>query len=468
MDTGGNNGTHGVDGSYGYIDDLTHADPSLYHPYDVLILKHFPDTDLASRHHYRTSLDLALSFEKQGKVPPHASWALPPPRPREELEEGVEDWRSTILHAIDARLALYAHNLTLPSSTRPAITSDAPLRPTIDRAHRALHVNEILENILRHATPSSQYAAWNVSVAWRDMIAFILKSQYRSHIPCSPVDYDQLVNIKIQWLQPSALEIAHTTEVVDKVLRSAGQHTYFYFPARLTQAHQLPELTSNAIGTLVQRKLQYFGLTYPRREEGRRWLDLSQIQFSPYFLDLFRDCIQLKLGRCEITVYRELEERLASQSSPLADPELGELIESMFLTQPPIKALGIYSPSNTVTGRLKSVARICNTDGIRIRDLLSGLEQVLTNAINIWRNYAQAQRKTIAEPEWTKFSYPWKKSNIRWAPGFPKLVIFLESSDGSTLTIPRASYVGSEDSNELFRNEWFEPSQPGCTRSLLG
>jgi len=257
MDTGGNNGTHGVNGSYGYIDDIKDADPSIYHPYDALILKYFPNTDLASRTQYRTFLDLALSFEEDGEVPPHVPWPLPPPRPREELEAGVEEWRSTVLHAIDTRLALYAHGPTQSSAARPTIHSNADHHPTVGRAHRALCVSEILENILRHATPSSQYAAWNVSVAWRDMIAFILKSQYRSHIPCSPVDYDQLVDIKIQWLQPSAPEIAHTAEVVDMISRGAGRHAYFYFPARLTQAHELPELTSNAIAALVQDELQY-------------------------------------------------------------------------------------------------------------------------------------------------------------------------------------------------------------------
>ena len=166
-------------------------------------------------------------------------------------------------------------------------------------------------------------------------------------------------------------------------------------------------------------------------------------------------------------MYPGLEERLTSKSSPLADAELGELIQSMFLTKPPIKALGVYTLRNTVAGQLESVARICNADGICIRDLLSVLEQVLTNAIKVWRDSAQAQRKTIAESEWTKFSYPWNKSNIQWAPGFPKLVMFLESSERSTLTIPRASYVGSEDSNELFRDEWFEGKGPGCERSLF-
>jgi hypothetical protein len=36
--------------------------------------------------------------------------------------------------------------------------------------------------------------------------------------------------------------------------------------------------------------------------QPRQWLDLSQLSFNRYFLDLLTDRVQLKLGRCDITL----------------------------------------------------------------------------------------------------------------------------------------------------------------------
>jgi hypothetical protein len=166
--------------------------------------------------------------------------------------------------------------------------------------------------------------------------------------------------------------------------------------------------------------------------------------------------VQPKLGRCEITVHPELEERLTFQSSPLVNPELGKLIGSMFLTQPPIKTLGIYIPGKT-EGGLDLMVKNCNAGGVRIGDSLSEQKQFLNKAFSAWRNDVQKQKKLVSEPEWTKFSYPWQRSNIVWRPGFPKLVMFLESSESSTPTLAKASYLESEDFYELRRNEWYEP-----------
>jgi hypothetical protein len=274
MDTGASNSIwYGNNGSYGFIYDIKDADPSIYHPHDVLILKHFPHTDLTSRSQYRTFLNVALNYEEAGTYPPHKRWTLPQPRPREELEAGVEEWRSKILHTIDTRLALYGRSRAMPSAVYHAIASDTNLPPATDRTHRALRVNEILEQILRRATPNTQYQAWNVSKAWRDTVAYILKSQHRSPVPCSPVEYNQLVDSKLRWLQASEEELVHIAKVVQTISQRAAQYPVQYFSARFTQAHELPEPTFNAIGALVHNELQWHGLTHPLRDEGPRWLD---------------------------------------------------------------------------------------------------------------------------------------------------------------------------------------------------
>ncbi|KAF2822194.1 hypothetical protein CC86DRAFT_358321 [Ophiobolus disseminans] len=150
----------------GYIDDVKDADPLLYHPHDVLILKYFPDAVLNSpaRSNYHSHLTLARFYEKDG-APHFTPWPLPPPRPREELELGVEEWRSNTLRTIDTRISLYEPRPTIPGTTRPSTFTNTGLRPTICHPHCALYVTGILENVLRYAIPSAQYNAWNVSKA---------------------------------------------------------------------------------------------------------------------------------------------------------------------------------------------------------------------------------------------------------------------------------------------------------------
>jgi hypothetical protein len=120
------------------------------------------------------------------------------------------------------------------------------------------------------------------------MIRFILKSQYRSHIPCLPVDHDEFIDIKGRWLQPTEDGLAHTVEEVDAISQNFGRDTWVYFPARLTQAPKLPEHTLNAIGDPTRRQIIYTDFAFPLRENGRRWLDFSQFKSNPYFIDLFR------------------------------------------------------------------------------------------------------------------------------------------------------------------------------------
>jgi hypothetical protein len=72
------------------IDNIKHADPSKYHLHDVLIFKHFPDADVNASDS-NSLRNQALAYEKLGVAPPQIPWPVPPPRPREELEAGVEE-----------------------------------------------------------------------------------------------------------------------------------------------------------------------------------------------------------------------------------------------------------------------------------------------------------------------------------------------------------------------------------------
>ncbi|KAF7451101.1 hypothetical protein A1F99_057170 [Pyrenophora tritici-repentis] len=158
------------------------VDMLVYHPHDLLIAKYFPDEDLPSQYEDIWAFSMmyvnARYFERMQDSPPCVPWPLPPPRPRESLEPGVEEWRSIALDAIDARLSLYTFGVTTPR-TQTTSAEEVQKSSASDHAvHRALRIPKLLEAILRHATHKAQYTAWNVSSLWRDTIRNILASEY--------------------------------------------------------------------------------------------------------------------------------------------------------------------------------------------------------------------------------------------------------------------------------------------------
>jgi hypothetical protein len=171
------------------IDNIKHADPSKYRIHDVLILKHFPDADVhaSDSNVLRNS---AIAYARLEAAPPQVPWPLPPPRPREELEAGIEEWRAAALRVIDARLGLYNTNaLASQASVYTASTASTGASAVRGSPHRVLGINELLEKILRDLAPSAQHAAWNVSVTWRRMMAYILLTSYRDPYHCSAVEH---------------------------------------------------------------------------------------------------------------------------------------------------------------------------------------------------------------------------------------------------------------------------------------
>ncbi|PSN64035.1 hypothetical protein BS50DRAFT_591005 [Corynespora cassiicola Philippines] len=142
-------------------------DASMYHPYDFVIAKHFPEVDIPSlrcpdwiRYIYRAS----LREEIPEMIP--KTWRNPPPRPPEELQPAVEGYRSRLLAKIESRIKQYSyepstapkiHKITLSGS--PGLSSSAG-----DVAeHPALQIPEILWTILEFGTAETHPAAFYTS-----------------------------------------------------------------------------------------------------------------------------------------------------------------------------------------------------------------------------------------------------------------------------------------------------------------
>lgn len=70
-----------VNGRYGYIDDIRDADPSLHHPYDILILKYMPGRDLAKKRKWAVHRRTAQHLKDVGAIPERVPWPLPPQDP---------------------------------------------------------------------------------------------------------------------------------------------------------------------------------------------------------------------------------------------------------------------------------------------------------------------------------------------------------------------------------------------------
>jgi hypothetical protein len=137
------------------------------------------------------------------------------------------------------------------------------------------------------------------------------------------------------------------------------------------------------------------------------------------------------------------------------DPFLGNILQSMFLTQPPCKALGIYIPGRNFAG-LGLMTRVCNSDGIRIGHLLAELEQPLPRAIDLWRVRSQAMRQEIAQLLWTSLSTSEQKYWCWDHAGFPKLVIILESTVQNEKTLVQSTYIQTEDFLKVWGEEWYQ------------
>ncbi|KAI4673402.1 uncharacterized protein J4E84_011127, partial [Alternaria hordeiaustralica] len=378
---------------------------------------------------------------------------------------GVEEWRASALRTIDERMALFdSPEKTSRPATRPDVSDPAHGLP-----HRALGVKELLEQILRELMPSTLYVAWNVSKGWRDMVSYILQTRFHSPHPCAPVDHGESIQPGLGWMQPSESEIVEFQDTVDRLYQAPQPETFrdtFLLTARLPHADKVPNSTSDIFRTLCQRQFAflyapggYESLSVEAllsRVDGPRWLDLSQFEVNPYFIDRFGDCLQLTRGSFVITTKPRLQHCLRDDALPTG---FQQLVDTMFLTNPPCKALGIYAlcgDGDNGIGGFQLVEKVHRADGIRVGDFLPQIRQHIPTAIESWRHKSQDMREYIAEEKWTKFSGSGNKLQSWWGPGLPKLLVFLESAEQPRPTFAQCTHFGYQDYNNVFRKEWNE------------
>jgi hypothetical protein len=211
-----------------------YSDDSKYNPHDVLILKHFPDEDIAVLEHnkrYNAMYSIAQNREAFGSLPPRFPWPLPPPRPTDQLGPSIKAWQLRARDIIKERIKLY----TTKIAVEHIFASDWETRTGSSTIQRTLRVAELLENILHFATPTAQLSSLQVSVLWRSTVQYLIGQAYRQPYPCQPVDHGDPVDPSLNWLRPSQDEIEDVSVEIafrwSLASTDSSSMTGFSFPA---------------------------------------------------------------------------------------------------------------------------------------------------------------------------------------------------------------------------------------------
>jgi len=369
----------------------------------------------------------------------------------DQLEQSIEEWRTSALRTIDARIALYDPKPI--GQDAPPATSSASPHAHYSGSHRALDVVEILEHILSYASPRTHFAAWNVSRHWREIVVHTLGTQYRVPYPCAAVEYGDTIPPSLKWLPPSedgVTRLQNTCNIRNPYAyrRILSDH---FLTARFTQAYTLPQELLTSLHTKIRSEYGRFGSSsiYSLAEEPR-WLDLSQLEVNPYFVDLFGDCFQPFQGNYTITIKPRIHDYLKDLSSSKIGPSREQLIHSMFLSRPPCKVLRIRAIGK-IHEEMQVLGIVSKEDGVRVGDLLLLLQQHFSTATELW----QARSRSLRE-EVSGHTTPFRMLEAWNCPGFPKLAIFLEGMAQSDRPLAHHLCTIFQRNRYMHKTEWHE------------
>jgi len=408
------------------------------HPDDVLITKWFPECttlELLDRRPERYDMHRAARAAeadiKNGihRVPPQVPWPKPPPRPRCELEVGIEEWRQPRLRMLDHLIAQWkavnknhARYNGIRAATVTTSKSSQPKPQCTSKAHRALHIAEILEMIVDLLDPESMLTLRAVSTTLRATVTVVLGLQYRKNYPCGPIEYYEEIPQDLNWMQPTAAEIAELElNIHNRSIPGFRSRDQFVYPARITQAQCLSNTTCIATRNLWNSHINSFVHNidwvpyFPLDTSDNRWLDLSQIQINPYLSHCFGHRAQEIDGRLEIKLLSS--PNCITRSPFVTLGSLSSLVRPMYATQPPCKSLGIYVHYADVPDPYDWIRRIATVeaeDGVRIGQLADALDQHSATVVDSWLEDVTSEREIIAGRNWQDYSLTTRPRREGW------------------------------------------------------
>ena len=423
------------------------------HPNDVLIMKWFPEStplellDRRGRYRKLTAAREAEADIKNGihRVPPQIPWPKPPPRPRCELEVGIEEWRRSRLRMMDHLVAQWkasnnshARHTGIRAATVTTSKSSQPKPQFTSKAHSALHIAEILEIIVGLLDPESMLTLRAVSTTLRATVSAVLELQYRKNYPCGPIKYYEKIPQDLDWMKPTEAEIVELElDIHNRSTPGFRSRDQFVYPARITQAQCLSNTTCIATRNIWNSHINSryrnddWVPSLPLDTSDNRWLDLSQIQINPYLSHCFGDRAQGIEGRLEIKLLSS--PNYITRSPFITLESLSSLVRPMYATQPPCKSLGIYvhyarAPDHN--GWIRRLTTVEAEDGVRIGQLADALDQHSATAVDSWLEDVTSEREDIAGRKWKDYSlsrtYPSRESWMDRCKVEPKILVLFD------------------------------------------
>ena len=356
-----------------------------------------------------------------------------PLRPSSHFDPG-EDSRRLRLRMIEDHVARWTLNVDSLSEDRntPSVpmtveSSDSSALPEV---HRALFITEILENILCHVGQDDMSAVVEVCHTWCDTAAYMLRTTFREHWPCAPIEYGQIAESNVPSRRPNPEDLnAYIQELLHWGNHPDPPWKPSFRPACFHQDLSVPKVAGDAFRSL-----------YWYRDAGLlpecQWLDLSQLELNPYFMNLFGQRIKLKGGFLELQLLPGNATCITAQRTNL--PGFQQVFAPMFATQPPCKALGLYVHASDHFTRLKMLR---NNEGIRLDELLQSIHQTLPKVQEAWakqvRTAVEEEVEEDAKPLVLQTDKAWRCMNSSISP---RMIILLESVNGSKDNISNEGY----------------------------
>jgi hypothetical protein len=251
------------------------------------------------------------------------------------------------------------------------------------------------------------------------------------------VDYGQAIESELHWLSPNQNEISSAETIIASIMYPQLYDTRIHFiPAHISQATSLHVSTYSFLQQAYS--LAYTNAsTLPPNAAVAHWLDLSQFKINPIIGGLLQDNFEQRYGGWEIALHPAPTQHFLS-----ATTNLKQTLGSMFLTQPPCKALGVYL-ANSTSGHLRRLTNIQHATGITVGRFFSALEPRLHVVMEDWKNEVEKMTGKLCTTHWTAFTYAEQRRMFWDFRGLPSIVVFLEPMGSDVVPIARAAYSHS-------------------------
>jgi hypothetical protein len=409
-----------------------------------------------------------------------------------ELSE-LRLWREQVSQLICERLSQFRLSTSVEDSSqhefknrndRPSDTSHDNVKSLSAKElhikhHRALDISEIIDAILQLAGPEALSAAWNVSSTFRRSVRSVIgsrhgKSFWESHLD-TPVEYNRYLDASTaSSIQPSMEELEKFQSDAPDVVQSLCDGSmasglmmlpkFGYLPARWRQLVDGPADLLSALDDFDQFQDRYFGYNYGITHRvgpippspHLHWLDLSQFKLNTFFAHLFgqrlkHDRSDKSTGKCEIDLNPATSPRNLLIDHRIVSSGLIIFMDSMFVTQPPCKVIGIYhnrdnsSPVvfermgcfNSLVSNLELLGRVRNDEGIRIGELIAALKSYAPRVLSAWTERVEQLQSKVATGHWT--------DDIWNVPGQPRITLLLDNAAMQVDTFDELEFSQSPD-----------------------